>query len=266
LPIVKSAPIRAQPAVEPAVEPATKKPEKPKKSAAKATKERPKVDPGVFPIDCKTLPGFLGEVVRHNLATARYPLPELAVASAIALLSTLTGGKVSCLKTRTNLLIISLALSGAGKDHGRKLNRQILRLCGGEKMIGPERIGSHSGILAALAEQWNMLFQIDEIHHLAMAMQNVGANHLYQISSVLQMVFSSSDDTWVADALADRSRVKTLNFPHLTFSAPSTPSCLILRFIVLPMKVSDTTRIIPTKFQVIRTASRSPSIGGRVDY
>jgi hypothetical protein len=176
-----------------------------------------------FPIDCQSLPGFLGEVIRHNLATAHYPLPEVAMGAALSLLSTLTGGKVSDQGARTNLMIISLALSGAGKDHGRKLNRKILRLCGGEKMIGPERIGSHAGILSALSAQWNILFQIDEIHHLAMAMQDRSSPHLVQIASVLMQVFGSADDIWTGDAYGDRAKVKTLNYPHLVLHGTAVP-------------------------------------------
>jgi hypothetical protein len=187
------------------------------------TREAAKTTQDPFPIDCQSLPGFLGDVVRYNLATAHYPLPEVAMGAALALLAALTGGKVSDRGARTNLLIICLALSGAGKDHGRKLNRKILRLCGGEKLIGPERIGSHAGILSALAEQWNMLFQVDEIHHLAMAMQDRASPHLVQISSVLMQVFSSADDIWTGDAYGDRSKVKVLNYPHLVLHGTAVP-------------------------------------------
>ena len=176
-----------------------------------------------FPIDCESLPGFLGDLIRYNLSTAHYPLPEVAMGAALSLLSTLTGGKVSDRGARTNLMIICLALSGAGKDHGRKLNRKILRLCGGEKLIGPERIGSHAGILSALSEQWNMLFQVDEIHHLAMAMQDRSSPHLVQISSVLMQVFSSADDIWTGDAYGDRAKVKTLRYPHLVLHGTAVP-------------------------------------------
>jgi hypothetical protein len=185
--------------------------------------EAEKIELEHFPIDCQSLPGFLGEVIRHNLATAHYPLPEVAMGAALSLLSTLTGGKVSDQGARTNLMIISLALSGAGKDHGRKLNRKILRLCGGEKMIGPERIGSHAGILSALSAQWNILFQIDEIHHLAMAMQDRSSPHLVQIASVLMQVFGSADDIWTGDAYGDRAKVKTLNYPHLVLHGTAVP-------------------------------------------
>lgn len=176
-----------------------------------------------FPEECLDVPGFLGEVIHHNLATAFYPLPELAVAAALALLASLTGGKVVNDRARTNLFLVGLAPSGGGKDHGRKLNRDILRAAGGDAIVGPERIGSHAGIISAMAEQWNTLFQIDEIQHLAMAMQNRSSPHLVQIASVLMQIFSSADSVWVGDAYGDRSKVKKLNYPHLVLYGTSVP-------------------------------------------
>ena len=176
-----------------------------------------------FPIDCLEIPGLIGDIVRHNLATAHYPLPELALASAIALMSSITGGKVADRGARTNLFILGLAPSGGGKDHGRKLNRNILRAAGGGDIIGPERIGSHAGIISAMAFQWNTLFQIDEIQHLAMAMQDRSSPHLVQIASVLMQIFSSADSIWIGDAYGDRAKVKTLHFPHLVLYGTSVP-------------------------------------------
>jgi hypothetical protein len=176
-----------------------------------------------FPVECLEIPGLIGEVVKDNLATAHYPLPELALASALALMSSITGGKVEDRGARTNLFIIGLAPSGGGKDHGRKLNRTILREAGGEEIVGPERIGSHAGIVSAMAEQWNTLFQIDEIQHLAMAMQNKSSPHLVQISSVLMQVYSSADSIWTGDAYGDRKKVKKLHFPHLVLYGTSVP-------------------------------------------
>ena len=176
-----------------------------------------------FPDECLKIPGLIGDIVAHNLATAHYPLPELAVASAIALMSSVTGGKVCDRGARSNLFVIGLAPSGGGKDHGRKLNRVILRAAGGEKMVGPERIGSHAGIISAMAEQWNMLFQVDEIQHLAMAMQSKSSPHLVQIASVLMQIFSSADSIWTGDAYGDRRKVKTLSYPHLVLFGTAVP-------------------------------------------
>jgi hypothetical protein len=170
------------------------------------------------------IPGLIGDVMSHNLQTAHYPLPELALAGALALMSTLTGGKVvDKVRTRTNLFVIGLAPSGGGKDHSRKLNRNIIRAAGHNEVVGPERIGSHAGIISTMAEQWLTLFQLDEIGHLVMAMQDRGSPHLVQISAVLMQLFSSADSEWISDAYGDRNKVKRLLYPHAVVYGTSVP-------------------------------------------
>jgi hypothetical protein len=74
-----------------------------------------------------------------------------------------------------------------------------------------------------MAEQWNMLFQVDEIQHLAMAMQSKSSPHLVQIASVLMQIFSSADSIWTGDAYGDRRKVKTLSYPHLVLFGTAVP-------------------------------------------
>lgn len=184
-----------------------------------------KKTPESIPVDCLTAPGLIGDIVKYTLATAHYPLPELAMAGAIALMSTITGGKVTDkLRTRTNLYVLGLAPPGGGKDWPRKINRRILRAAGSPESIGPERIGSHSGIVSAMAENWRTLFQIDEIGKMLMTMKDASKSpHLYNIASVFLQIYTSADDIWTADAYGDRKKVKTLNYPHCVIFGTSVP-------------------------------------------
>ena len=146
------------------------------------------------------------------------------MAGALALMSTITGGKVqNPEQSRTNLFIVGLAPSGAGKDHSRRLNRRILREAGAAEMVGPERFGSHAGIVSALDAQWCQLFQIDEIAHLVMAMQHKSAPHLANISSILMQVYSSVGEIFTADAYGDRAKVKQLHYPHAVIYGSAVP-------------------------------------------
>ncbi len=180
--------------------------------------------PGKFPAGLTDAPGIIGELVEHNLRTAHYPLPELALAGALALISTLCGRKViDHQRTRPNMMILGLAPSGGGKDWARVLNAEILQGCGGENMVGPERIGSHAGIITQMEAEPVTLFQIDEIGHMVAAMQQRTSPHLFQISSVLMQLYSSSGRVWMADALGDRQKVKKLYYPSLTLYGTSVP-------------------------------------------
>ena len=193
--------------------------------APRPAREPRRVDPeAALPSELLQVPGLIGDVMRYNLATAHYPLPELALASALALMSTLTAGKViDRVRTRTNLYVIGLALSGSGKDHGRKLNRLILRQAGHADSVGPERVGSHAGIIARMAEHWRTLWQLDEIAHLVMAMQDRHAPHLVQISAVLMQLFSSADSEWISDAYGDIKKTKKLEYPHAIIYGTACP-------------------------------------------
>ncbi|MGA1512716.1 MAG: DUF3987 domain-containing protein, partial [Aquiluna sp.] len=182
-------------------------------------------DPGDFPEELRNIEGLIGDLVDFNLRTAQYPLPELALGGALALMSTLTAGKVETSQQgRSNLYVLGLAPSGAGKDHSRKLNRRILAEIGLANRIGPEAIGSHAGIVSQMDAEWCTLFQIDEIAHLIHAMQHRSAPHLAQIAARLMTIYSSAGDPHVPmDAYGDRAKVKTLHYPHAVIYGTSVP-------------------------------------------
>ena len=180
--------------------------------------------PKSFPPECLEIPGLIGDLIQYNLRTARYPLPELALAGALSLMSAVTGGKIEYRGSRSNLYIAGLAPSGGGKDYARKINRKVLLQAGHQEICGPERIGSHAGIISALAENWNTMFQIDEISKLLATMQNAQMSpHLYNVASVLMQLYSSADSVWQADAYGDRKKCKTLEYPHCVVYGTSVP-------------------------------------------
>lgn len=174
------------------------------------------------------LPGVIGEVVAYNLSTTDAPQAQLALAGALALVSVVTGRKVKDYRnTRTNILAVGLAPSGAGKNHSRTINKKIIAKAGAAALLGNERIASHAGILAKLAEQPSTLMQVDEIGDLFATMKAGGAKtgHLKNIESTLKQIYSSAgDDTFTADAYANLGHVKAICQPHLVLYGSCTPS------------------------------------------
>lgn len=182
-------------------------------------------DEPVFPGECLAVGGLLAEIMQHNLATALYPQPELALAAAIAVLGTITGRKVcDSYGTRTNVLVLGLGLSGTGKEHARKVNKELLLRSGCERMIGSERVGSHAGIVTAVCEQPAILLQLDEIGRLLETCKDARRSpHLYACITVLMQLYTSSSTLWKADAYADSKKVKTIDQPHLCLYGTATP-------------------------------------------
>lgn len=182
-------------------------------------------DPGPFPEHLLSVPGFISEVMDYNKATAIRWQPVLALAGAIALQSVLAGRKVRDEHdNRTNLYCLSIAPSGSGKDNARKVNKQILLAAGLTALEGPEDLASDAGLVAAIAKQPAILFQIDEFGRF---LQTIGdpkkAPHLFNLISVLMKLFSSASTMYKGKAYADSSRNRCIIQPCASLFCTSVP-------------------------------------------
>jgi hypothetical protein len=154
------------------------------------------------------VPGFIDEVMRYTLDTAPYPEPVLAFAGALTLQALLAGRKVrDAMDNRTNLYVLSLANSGVGKDHARKVNARILYEAGLADCLGTS-FASGEGIEDRLFVQPATLFQVDEIDGLLMRVSQArDARHEAIVSMLLQM-YSSAASVYVMRAKAGRERTE----------------------------------------------------------
>jgi len=169
--------------------------------------------------------GLIGDIVAYTLANSMYPQPELALAAAIALLSTITGRKVKDrADTRTNLYVVGLCPSGAGKDEARKTNKRLLAAAGATDMIGPEDIASSAGLIVQLDKNLTTLFQLDEMGRFIGYTQNPMAQHMQKVAGYLLKLYSSANSIMVGDAYADSKKVKTLHYPHCVVYGTSVPA------------------------------------------
>ena len=188
--------------------------------------DRP-VDPGKFPEHLLKVPGFMGQVIAHNLDGAHKPQPVLALGAALALMSVLTGRKIADVyDTRTNLYAIGVCGTSAGKERGRTVNKEILHTAGLAQMIGPESIGSSAGLVSVVEAQPAILLQLDEIGRHLQTLGDARQSHLYNIVTVLMKLFTSSASIYIGDAYADTKRIKTIYQPHCVVYGTTTPDVL----------------------------------------
>jgi hypothetical protein len=181
-----------------------------------------------MPEDLLKPAGLLSEIVEYTLDTSKYPQPEIALASAICLLSVLTGRKVcDSIDTRTNVYVLTVNPARSGKDRPREVNKEVLYLANGQEMVGPERIGSHAGLVSWVDRSPAILFQIDELGRLLATTKNASkAPHLYSIPTVLMSLYSSATNIWIADAYADTKKTKTVDQPHCVVLGTTTAETL----------------------------------------
>ena len=185
-------------------------------------------DPGRFPSHLLEVPGFISQVVSHTVATAFRPQPVLALGAAIALQATLAGRKVRDeFNTRTNIYCLGTCQSGGGKDRAREVNKEILYQAGLEKLVGPEGLASHAGLVSAVEIQSAILFQLDEIGRLLKTLGDASRSpHLYHIVTVLMKLYTSSASVYLGDAYADTKRNKAIDQPCVSIYGTSVPKSL----------------------------------------
>lgn len=193
---------------------------KPQPGAAKHSS-----DPGPFPEDLLDVPGFIGEVIAYNLRTATKPQPVLALAGAIALQAVLAGRKVRDERgNRTNIYCVGLAGSGAGKDHARKVNKNVLFMAGLDALDGCEDLASDAGLISAVEQEPAILFQMDEFGRFLRTIADPRkCPHLFNVVSALMKLYSSADTVFKGKAYANASMNKCIDQPCVSLHGTTVP-------------------------------------------
>ena len=172
-------------------------------------------DPGPFPERLLRVPGFMADVMAHNLATAHRPQPVLALAGAITLQAVLAGRKVRDERgNRTNLYAVGVAPSGAGKDHARKVTKNVLHQSALGDLEANEDLASDAGLVSSLEAHPASLFQFDEFGRFLRTIGDAKkAPHLYNVLTALMKLYSSADTVFKGKAYADAKRNKVIDRP-----------------------------------------------------
>lgn len=161
------------------------------------------------------------------LRTAHRPQRELAFAAALSLMATTLGARVRTPSgLRTNLYVVSTAVTGAGKEHGRACIRKALAAAGLSGVEGGEP-ASGQAIYARLADAPNTLLQLDEFGLLLAGCKD-GRSPRHGIVKTLLELTGAAGSTLPGTMYADpRQRAsRPVSFPCLNLHATSTPSTL----------------------------------------
>ena len=117
-----------------------------------------------FPEHLTYVPGLLGEIVDWITASARKPSRTMALASAVSVMGTALARCWSGpTKAGTHSYMLTLAPTGAGKDHGLQQIRRIMLATNLKDCIGGNDYSATSAIQVALTRQPILLSTMDEI-------------------------------------------------------------------------------------------------------
>ena len=148
----------------------------------------------------------------------------MAFCGALALQATLAGRRVRDPgDNRTNLYLLGLAHSAAGKDWPRKLNVKILQQIGMADCTG-ERFASGEGIQDSLLITPSMLFQTDEIDGLLQSINKSRDARHEQIMSTLLTMYSSANSVFPMRRKAGTEPAGVINQPSLVIFGTAIPN------------------------------------------
>ena len=177
-------------------------------------------------------PGFIGLFFNYLMDTAQKQLPEAFIAAAIAVMSAATGQTYRFpygqWDTRSNLYLVCLAGSGAGKDYARTVISKLIRQIDTgimRGMLGPSKFASDAGMLSSLDIQSRQIWLMDEFSKfLGSLSSNKSGSHITNIAELLLELFSeSANPAYNAKAYAEAKKSITLNQPHAVIYGTTTP-------------------------------------------
>ncbi len=153
-------------------------------------------NPGPIPEEMLRIPGFVSEVIDLCMETAPYPNQPMTFCGALALQAFLAGRKVrDSGDNRTNVYLLGLAYSSAGKDWIRKLNARVLHEVGLLPCLG-DRLASGEGIQDALLSHPSMMFQTDEIDGILQSINRAKDARHESIMNTLLSLYSSANSVF----------------------------------------------------------------------
>ena len=183
--------------------------------------------PEEFPRLPVEVPGVAGVLANFMDKTAIHPQPILHIGASLALLGALLGRKVKSESgLRTNMYVLSLAPTGAGKEHARSVIDRVLTHAGGIHYLGGDDIASDTGLLSAMEEQQSLLLMLDEFGHMANQFLNPRASGFKAaIVEVLLSIYAKSATAYHGKMYAnrrDRPQIR-IEQPSLSLYCTSTP-------------------------------------------
>lgn len=143
--------------------------------------------------------GLTGQIADWITATAVRPQPKLSLAAAITFMAMIKGHRVksSVRGSRTNLLVMSLAPTGGGKDYPQQAIASLFRACGLQRHI-MGRPTSGTAMLTGINKAGGVSFlSVDEIgRYLSNATNKNAQSHQREIIDYMVELYSASNRTF----------------------------------------------------------------------
>ena len=155
--------------------------------------------PKPMPVGWDQVGGVIADMMALMAATAKRPQPVLALGASLCAVGALMGRKYRTESNiRSNLYVVGIAESGAGKNHSRVVINELFRKANLLQYLGGNKIASGSGLLTAIQRQPAILFQLDEFGMFlsAAADRKRSPRYVCEILDLLTELYTTSGTTY----------------------------------------------------------------------
>ena len=170
------------------------------------------------------VPGLVGTLTDWITDTAVSPLRGSALGAALGLVGTAAGRKFGGpTASGTHLYILTLAPTGAGKDHPLSISGAILDAAGMGSLNGPSAFRSDSAVVNMLIRKPLSFCAMDEFGALLRRINGRNAGgHEQAITGILRSAWGASFSSFTSPAYADRDGQRVIA-PAMSIFGASTP-------------------------------------------
>jgi hypothetical protein len=228
------------------------------------------IGPVIAPVYAGTLfpPGLIGEVAAYVMAAAPRPVPEIALASAIAVVAGVAGRQYNCSRPATGLnqYILLLAATGVGKEAAQQcidaLFMEVRKtVAASSRFQGPARFASGAALGKQFQKQPCFVSVLGEFGDKLKELTNARNEHGAAFLGVLKDVYNKSGWRQVLHPSVysnkdnDTEEVRAPSLTVLAETAPETffealdesliASGLLPRFLVIEYAGDRNDRIVP---------------------
>ena len=175
--------------------------------------------PKPLPTGWDQVGGVIADMMSLMAVTAKRPQPVLALGASLCAIGALMGRKYRTeSNTRSNLYVVGIAESGAGKNHSRVVINELFRKAGLLQYLGGNKIASGSGLLTAIQRQPAILFQLDEFGMFlsAAADRKRSPRYVCEILDLMTELYTTSGTTYFGIEYASNQ----LNNAHRAIHQP----------------------------------------------
>ncbi len=155
--------------------------------------------PQPMPAGWDQVGGVIADLMALMAATAKRPQPVLALGASLCAIGALMGRKYRTESNiRSNLYVVGIAESGAGKNHSRVVINELFRKANLLQYLGGNKIASGSGLLTAIQRQPAILFQLDEFGMFlsAAADRKRSPRYVCEILDLMTELYTTSGTTY----------------------------------------------------------------------